>query len=35
MYRVKKRYPHGVKKGHPAYQPKLDRDKDNYEYEVN
>lgn len=31
---LRKKYPHGVRKGHPAYQPKLDRDKDNYACEV-
>ncbi|MGX0165229.1 micrococcal nuclease [Staphylococcus capitis] len=31
---LRKKYPHGVKKGHPAYRAKLDRDKDNYACEV-
>lgn len=27
---LRKQYPNGVPKGHPAYQPKMDRDKDDY-----
>ncbi|MFC0232363.1 thermonuclease family protein [Bhargavaea ullalensis] len=27
---LRKKYPNGVPAGHPAYQPKMDRDKDNY-----
>lgn len=27
---LNKKYPKGVKKGHPAYQDKLDRDKDGW-----
>lgn len=27
---LRKKYPNGVPKGHPAYQPKMDRDKDDY-----
>lgn len=27
---MRKKYPHGVKKGHPAYESKHDRDKDGY-----
>ena len=31
---LRKVYPQGVPKGHPAYQPKMDRDKDDYACEV-
>ncbi len=27
---LRKKYPNGVPKGHPAYQDKMDRDKDGY-----
>ncbi|MCR4445438.1 excalibur calcium-binding domain-containing protein [Weizmannia coagulans] len=27
---LRKKYPNGVPKGHPAYQEKMDRDHDNY-----
>ncbi|MDY0407485.1 thermonuclease family protein [Virgibacillus soli] len=31
---LRKKYPNGVPKGHPAYQPKMDRDKDNFACEA-
>ncbi|XJZ27616.1 thermonuclease family protein [Bacillota bacterium Lsc_1132] len=32
---LRKKYPHGVPAGHPAYQSKMDRDHDNYACETN
>ena len=32
---MRKKYPNGVKKVHPAYQSKLDRDKDGWACEIN
>lgn len=31
---LRKKYPNGVKKGHPAYEAKMDRDKDNFACEL-